>query len=759
MYNIVFYFKASKAELYYGLKYNQVKFKLKELIYKIGFYLKHNHSKIYYNFFLPFKSSLKGVYFKYFEIKSRYIRIKKINEYLLVNEWNLSVKNNGLSNTLISIIVPNYNYEQYLTERLDSIYMQTHKNIEVILLDAHSTDNSRDILLKYKNKYPDITTTIFSEKNGGGVFQQWAKGLAQAKGKYIWIAESDDWCEKDFIEKLIPAFSDQAIMLAFAKSDFIQNGIKINSTEQYLNDIELPWYRSFSISANDLVKTAFSIKNIIPNVSSVIFRNVGKISGEIFSQWHNFKLCGDWLFYIDFIKGGAVHYSTETKNYYRVHEKSTSLKVQGSELYYEEHEKIAIFLEKNYKIPKSSHEKHLNELEKHYVSYCGGDDIKDVSNWFNLNKIYDNKNERRPNILICIFCLDIGGGETFPIFLSNELKRLNYPVTVLDCQLSHSNEKVREMLDPSIPLVRLSNMSELRKIIDTLSIDIVSTHHGSVDEIISHFVDKKDKTPKHVITLHGMYEAIDKNDLQRLLKRVEQSCSSFIYIADKNLPPFIDNNFPNMEIFHKIGNGLPYYTGNKLDRSILGISENAFIACIVSRAIPEKGWIPAIEAVTLARIKTGKDIHLILVGSGEVYDKLLGKVPEYIHLVGFQKNVRDYFATADIGLLPSEFQGESFPLVIIECLYSGKPMVASNLGESKNQLKDEDSNLAGIIFDLRDGKVQIDELADIISDLVMDKELYNKLQSRVFSASKKFYIESIAKEYLKVFDYALKENI
>lgn len=728
-----------------------------KIIDSIILFFKNNNKKSCCNFFLILKFIIKRLYFFILKIKINHMSLEKLDNLSLINAWRLnSKKGDFLREELVTIIVPNYNHGRFLIKRLESIYKQTYKNIEVILLDDCSTDNSQDILLNYKKKYPSITRTIFSEKNSGSIFKQLRKGLALAKGKYIWIAESDNWCDIHFIEKLIFSFSDEAIMLAFSRSDFIQNSIKINDTERYLMNIELPWYRSFSISANDLVKEAFSVKNIIPNVSSTIFRNIRNISNEVIEQWEDLTLCRDWIFYLDLIKGGAVYYSAETTNYYRVHERSTSLKIKSSQLYVKEHEKIAIFLEKNYKVPNYSHERHLKELEDHYISYNSD---RSISNWFNIEKIYNSQKERRPNILICIFCLDIGGGETFPIFLSNELKKRNYPITVLDCQFNTSNPEVREMLNPSIPLVRLSNMAKLQNVIDMLEIDIISSHHGVVDELISCFINKKELRKKHVITLHGMYDAINKYELKSLLKQVEKSCSSFIYVADKNLLPFTDNGFPNINIFHKIGNGLPYYTGNKLDRSTLGINESAFVACIVSRAIPEKGWIPAIEAVTLAREKTGKDIHLILVGSGEVYDTLLGKVLDYIHLVGFQKNVRDYFATADIGLLPSEFQGESFPLVIIECLYSGKPMIASNLGESENQLKDENSNLAGVIFDLKDGKVQIDELSDIISELAMDQELYDKLQSRVFSASKKFYIDSVAEKYLKVFDHVLKENI
>ncbi|WP_156507807.1 glycosyltransferase, partial [Halioglobus sp. HI00S01] len=62
------------------------------------------------------------------------------------------------------------------------------------------------------------------------------------------------------------------------------------------------------------------------------------------------------------------------------------------------------------------------------------------------------------------------------------------------------------------------------------------------------------------------------------------------------------------------------------------------------------------------------------------------ELPDYVHLEGFQRNVRGYFAVADVGFLPSKFRGESFPLVIIECLQTGVPYLATDLGEISRML-------------------------------------------------------------------------
>ena len=87
----------------------------------------------------------------------------------------------------VSIIVPNYNYERYLKERINSILNQTYTDYELILLDDASTDNSAELLAKYKN-HPKVSHVIINKENSGSPFKQWMKGILLAKGEWIWIA-------------------------------------------------------------------------------------------------------------------------------------------------------------------------------------------------------------------------------------------------------------------------------------------------------------------------------------------------------------------------------------------------------------------------------------------------------------------------------------------------------------------------------------------------------------------------------------------
>lgn len=100
---------------------------------------------------------------------------------------------------LISIIVPIYNVEIYLEKCLDSIINQTYKNIEIILINDGSPDNSKFICEKYKNM--DNRIKLINSKNQG-VSSARNRGLQISKGKYILFVDPDDWIEKNMIETL-----------------------------------------------------------------------------------------------------------------------------------------------------------------------------------------------------------------------------------------------------------------------------------------------------------------------------------------------------------------------------------------------------------------------------------------------------------------------------------------------------------------------------------------------------------------------------
>lgn len=97
---------------------------------------------------------------------------------------------------LVSIIIPVYNVASYLERCIQSLLDQTYKNIEIILVNDGSKDNSLDILNEFREK--DIRITVISKENGGQASAR-NLGIKQSKGKYIMFVDSDDYVFPEFV--------------------------------------------------------------------------------------------------------------------------------------------------------------------------------------------------------------------------------------------------------------------------------------------------------------------------------------------------------------------------------------------------------------------------------------------------------------------------------------------------------------------------------------------------------------------------------
>lgn len=132
----------------------------------------------------------------------------------------------------VSIIVPVYNVEKYVERCIESIIKQSYKNLEIILIDDGSKDNSGKICDEYAQK--DNRIKVIHKKNGG-LSDARNTGLNIADGEYICFIDSDDYIHKDLVkdnlEKLIQQKAD---MICFNR--FVINGEKIIEKPQLYNE-------------------------------------------------------------------------------------------------------------------------------------------------------------------------------------------------------------------------------------------------------------------------------------------------------------------------------------------------------------------------------------------------------------------------------------------------------------------------------------------------------------------------------------------
>lgn len=247
----------------------------------------------------------------------------------------------------VSVIVPNYNHEKYLKQRIESIFQQSFKDIEIILLDDNSTDDSREIMLKYKNS-SKVKHIEFNSKNSGSTFEQWNKGIQLAKGEYIWIAESDDFSSENFLEVLINQLEERPLVgMAYTLSNFVDsNGDLLWNTRESGEIIE---YAGFEYLTNRLL-----IFNSIVNVSMVVFRAsvIKLIDRKLFKDM---MFCGDWFFYVLVCEKAKVLEVNQAYNYYRIHLQNVSSSAENSGLTFLEGIRILEYIESRYSISSYSY--------------------------------------------------------------------------------------------------------------------------------------------------------------------------------------------------------------------------------------------------------------------------------------------------------------------------------------------------------------------------------------------------------------------
>ena len=118
----------------------------------------------------------------------------------------------------VSVIVPNYRHAKYLDQRIQSVFDQTLKPHEIIVLDDASPDLSVQVAEAKARQSTVPMRIVVNQENSGSTFHQWLKGLSLATGDLIWFAESDDAAHSMFLERLVPEFFDPDVILAYCQS-------------------------------------------------------------------------------------------------------------------------------------------------------------------------------------------------------------------------------------------------------------------------------------------------------------------------------------------------------------------------------------------------------------------------------------------------------------------------------------------------------------------------------------------------------------
>lgn len=223
-----------------------------------------------------------------------------------------------MKNPKVSVIIPNYNHELYLDERIQRVLNQSYKDFEVIILDDVSKDNSRDVIEKYRSN-PHVSHIVYNTENSGSTFKQWAKGFNLAKGELIWIAESDDSCSPELLQKLVNEFEkDKELVLAYSLSMFIDEH---GNQHKPANNVK----RTVHLDGKDYIRRYMEFGNHIKNASCALFKK--DVAVNLNQIYTHYKGSGDRMFWILIAEQGRVAIVDELLNYFRRYSSTTTSKM------------------------------------------------------------------------------------------------------------------------------------------------------------------------------------------------------------------------------------------------------------------------------------------------------------------------------------------------------------------------------------------------------------------------------------------------
>ncbi len=126
----------------------------------------------------------------------------------------------------ISIIIPVYNTGKYIEKCLDSVKKQTMKDLEIIVVNDGSTDNSEDVINNWIKDNPDIVTKYYKKENGG-LSSARNYGIEKANGKYIMLLDSDDYIDSKLFENLEQYINNEIDLIKFKMTTVDESGKQI----------------------------------------------------------------------------------------------------------------------------------------------------------------------------------------------------------------------------------------------------------------------------------------------------------------------------------------------------------------------------------------------------------------------------------------------------------------------------------------------------------------------------------------------------
>ncbi len=253
----------------------------------------------------------------------------------------------------VTAIIPNYNHERFLARRIETVLGQTYADLEVLFLDDASTDSSIEIFSTFADD-PRVRTH-YGHANSGSPFSQWNKGVREATGDYVWIAESDDYADPDLLETLVAVLDGhREVGVVYCDSRLVDEHDRVIGSFFEQPDVRnwidtRRWQHDFVRSGREECLTSMVVLNTIPNASAALFRR--SLYQQIGGADESFRMAGDWVLWFDLLCRADVAFVARPMNYWRQHPDAIRHRLYDSGLDIEEAFRATLLMQARLDIP------------------------------------------------------------------------------------------------------------------------------------------------------------------------------------------------------------------------------------------------------------------------------------------------------------------------------------------------------------------------------------------------------------------------
>jgi|GEM_PF-359053 len=633
---------------------------------------------------------------------------------------------------LVSIIIPCFNYGQYLEAAIDSVLLQTFQDFEIIVVDDGSEDALTLEVLEHLNK----PKTKLIRQSNQKLPSARNSGIKIAEGKYICCLDADDLLRLTYLEKCL-------IRLETANLDVCHT-----------------WIQEFGDSCAVWNPGQFDLRTLVHQncvaVSAVFKRAVWeKVGGYDEKMVNGYE---DWNFWIAIAKLGAVGAQiNEPLFLYRKHGSSMI------DAALEKHEALCKQIQENHQELYSDRRlvKRIRQGRQTYIVENGYINlIQRFSETAQPQKL--GKNSKVGNILFALPWLVIGGADTVLTQLMQALK-FEYGITICTTmkpapEMGDSTPKYEELTSGIYHLQQFLKPETWQEfifyLIESRNIDIIFLAGSSYVYTLLPEIKRQFPHIKVIDQLYNEHGHIDNNrkyrnyiDLNIVENETVENCLLTEY-QESNTKIHLIHNGVSTTYFNADSAVNDSVTSVELETATRG----KFVISFMGRFSEEKCPESFVEIAN--RLQGDRDLHFVMAGHGALYEKVAGLIRRYgiahnISLPGFM-DAKTCLALSNVLVLPSQIDGR--PNVVLESLSMGVPVIASAVG-----------GLPQIIENGRNGFLcQSGDIADFVNrikEMVDDRTLYlNMKQNARAYAISDLDISVMQRKYLDTFQHLLSSN-